>query len=37
MVPDILLSGDHSKIEQWKKEQSLYITKKRRPDLIDKN
>jgi len=35
-VPDVLLSGDHSKIEQWKKQQSLNITKKLRPDLIKK-
>ena len=34
-VPDILLSGDHKKIEQWKNEQSLERTRKRRPDLLD--
>ena len=33
-VPDILLSGDHRKIKDWKYKQSELITKKRRPDLI---
>ena len=32
-VPDILLSGDHKKIEEWRHEQSLKRTKERRPDL----
>ncbi|MEO1021271.1 MAG: tRNA (guanosine(37)-N1)-methyltransferase TrmD [Bacteroidota bacterium] len=32
-VPDVLLSGDHQKVEQWKKEQALLRTKERRPDL----
>ena len=36
-VPDILLSGDHKKIEQWRKIQSLKNTKMRRPDLIDRS
>ncbi len=34
-VPDILLSGNHKKIVQWRKEQSLERTKKNRPDLLD--
>jgi len=33
-VPEILLSGDHKKIEQWRKQKSLEKTKKVRPDLI---
>ena len=33
-VPDVLLSGDHKKIEKWRKEQSLEVTKKNRPDLM---
>lgn len=33
-VPEILLSGDHRKIEAWKKEQSIIKTKKNRPDLL---
>lgn len=34
-VPDILLSGDHAKIAQWRKEQALERTKKQRPDLLE--
>jgi tRNA (guanine37-N1)-methyltransferase len=33
-VPDILLSGHHKKIDGWRKEQSIKITKDRRPDLF---
>ena len=36
-VPDILLSGDHAKIENWRKLQALERTKKQRPDLIKEN
>lgn len=35
-VPDILLSGHHGKIEDWRKRQSLERTLTRRPDLIEK-
>jgi tRNA (guanine37-N1)-methyltransferase len=35
-VPEILLSGDHPKIEEWRHQQALDKTKKRRPDLFDK-
>ncbi len=35
-VPEILLSGDTGKIEDWRYEQSLERTKQRRPDLLDK-
>lgn len=34
-VPDILLSGDHKKIEDWRHEQALLRTAERRPDLLD--
>ncbi len=34
-VPEVLLSGDHGKIEQWRHEQSLQRTKERRPDLLE--
>lgn len=34
-VPDILLSGDHAKIEEWRQLQSLKRTHERRPDMID--
>ncbi|MGR6897841.1 tRNA (guanosine(37)-N1)-methyltransferase TrmD [Rummeliibacillus sp. TYF-LIM-RU47] len=33
-VPDVLLSGNHAKIEQWRMEQSLKRTFERRPDLL---
>lgn len=33
-VPDILLSGDHGKIAQWRAAQALERTRKNRPDLI---
>jgi tRNA (guanine37-N1)-methyltransferase len=35
-VPKILLSGNHGEIEEWRKEQALEITKKNRPDLLNK-
>ena len=34
-VPDVLMSGDHKKIEEWRQEQSLQRTKERRPDILD--
>jgi tRNA (guanine37-N1)-methyltransferase len=33
-VPDILLSGHNENIENWRHEQSIERTKKRRPDLL---
>jgi len=33
-VPDVLLSGDHGKIAQWRHQQALERTKKQRPDLL---
>ena len=33
-VPDILLSGDHGKIAQWRRQQALERTQKWRPDLL---
>ena len=36
-VPEVLISGNHKNIEEWKKEQSLKETKNRRPDLLDKD
>ena len=35
-APEILLSGDHRKIEIWRREQSILRTKKYRPDLLQK-
>jgi tRNA (guanine37-N1)-methyltransferase len=34
-VPEILLSGDHAKIADWRRQQSLERTKQWRPDLLD--
>ena len=33
-VPDVLLSGDHGAIRDWRKKQSLISTLRKRPDLI---
>ena len=35
-VPDVLLSGHHKNIEKWRREQSLLITRERRPDMFEK-
>ncbi|MDF1535164.1 MAG: tRNA (guanosine(37)-N1)-methyltransferase TrmD [bacterium] len=34
-VPEILLSGDHGKVDRWRREQSLLRTLERRPDLLE--
>lgn len=34
-VPEVLKSGDHTKIERWRREQSLLRTAKRRPELLE--
>lgn len=36
-VPDVLLSGNHAKIDAWRQEESLKRTQERRKDLIDDN
>ena len=33
-VPEVLLSGDHGKVAKWRREESLKLTKKLRPDLL---
>ena len=33
-VPEVLLSGNHEKVDAWRREQSLEITRKNRPDLL---
>lgn len=33
-VPDVLLSGDHKKIDEWRREEQIKKTKKQRPDLL---
>lgn len=36
-VPEVLLSGHHGNIDNWRKEQSIKITKQKRPDLLKNN
>ena len=36
-VPGILLSGHHANIEKWRREKSLEVTAKKRPDLLEKS
>ena len=33
-VPEILLSGDHGRVDRWRREQALLRTRQRRPDLL---
>jgi tRNA (guanine37-N1)-methyltransferase len=33
-VPEILLSGDHAKIDRWRLERAVEITRERRPDML---
>ncbi|HRJ74628.1 MAG TPA: tRNA (guanosine(37)-N1)-methyltransferase TrmD, partial [Anaerolineales bacterium] len=35
-VPDVLLSGDHAKIDKWRREQALERTFRKRPDMLEK-
>ena len=35
-VPEVLLSGDHKKIDEWRKQKQIEITTKLRPDLLEK-
>jgi tRNA (guanine37-N1)-methyltransferase len=35
-VPEVLLSGDHARIDKWRKEQALEKTKRSRPELVGK-
>ena len=34
-VPEVLISGDHKKIEEWRKQKQIEITKELRPDLLE--
>lgn len=34
-IPAVLTSGDHGKIEKWRRERSVELTKARRPDLLE--
>ncbi|MBS1314406.1 MAG: tRNA (guanosine(37)-N1)-methyltransferase TrmD, partial [Clostridia bacterium] len=33
-VPEVLVSGNHAEVDKWRREQSLSLTKKLRPDLL---
>jgi tRNA (guanine37-N1)-methyltransferase len=33
-VPEVLISGNHQKIKEWRREQALKLTKEKRPDLL---
>jgi len=33
-IPDVLLSGDHGRIDKWRQEEAERITRERRPDLF---
>ena len=35
-VPEVLLSGDHAKVDRWRREQALLRTWQRRPDLLER-
>jgi tRNA (guanine37-N1)-methyltransferase len=35
-VPDVLLSGDHAKIEAWRYDAAMELTRRNRPDLLEK-
>jgi tRNA (guanine37-N1)-methyltransferase len=35
-VPDVLLSGNHAEINRWRRQQALFRTSKRRPDMVVK-
>jgi tRNA (guanine37-N1)-methyltransferase len=34
-VPEVLLSGDHQRVKDWRREKSLAVTRERRPDLME--
>ena len=35
-VPEVLISGDHKKIEEYRMQESIRLTREKRPDLLDK-
>ena len=37
LVPEVLLSGHHKKIEEWRRKNALKRTQERRPDLLDRD
>ncbi|MEL6567084.1 MAG: tRNA (guanosine(37)-N1)-methyltransferase TrmD [Pseudomonadota bacterium] len=37
VVPEVLTSGDHGKVETWRRAEAMKITRERRPDLLERN
>ena len=35
-VPEVLLSGDHARIEAWRRDRAMELTRERRPDLLER-
>ena len=35
-VPDVLISGDHKKVDEWRLKEAQKLTRQRRPDLMNK-
>ncbi len=35
-IPEVLKSGNHKKVDEWRREQAVELTRARRPDLLDK-
>ena len=36
-IPEVLRSGDHAKIDAWRRERALADTRSRRPDLVERH
>jgi tRNA (guanine37-N1)-methyltransferase len=36
-VPDVLISGDHAKIAEWRRDQARKLTQQQRPDLLNQD
>ena len=36
-VPEVLLSGHHANVDKWRKEQSIEVTKRKRPELLSED
>lgn len=36
-VPEVLVSGDHKKVDEWRKNQAIKLTRERRPDIMNED
>ena len=36
-VPEVLISGNHQKIDEWRRQKSLELTLEKRPDLLNES